>query len=255
MLPLLGQAGFSEWNPMASFSDVFFMGPCSLASWSKQVQLLQTHVGTCDIRQIATSHMLLKVCERHFDHFEKLKLVRSGFLYFHARTGHEVIGAPRRIPTVPARSRQLHFTAIARLLQSLPRGCRSRIFAGIDPSARQLQQDRLWSWAELLHQEHGLACGQRQNTDTARLLLDLELGLCTVGKHKRLAGNAEVTGENVRLSPFLPWLDFQEHPLIFAQIISFTRNFLPASSQAIGQHFLTLVAQLVGVTKQATKMC
>src|SRR6266700_3136088 len=108
MLPLLGQAGFSEWNPMASFPDVFFMGPCSLASWSKQVQLLQTHVGTCDIRQIATSHMLLKVCERHFDHFEKLKLVRSGFLYFHARTGHEVIGAPRRIPTVPARSRPLH---------------------------------------------------------------------------------------------------------------------------------------------------
>src|SRR5712692_8150344 len=139
-------------------------------------------------------------------------LVRNGLLSFHARASHEVIGAPRRIPTVPARSRQLHLTTVARLLQQLPRGGLSWIFTRVDPSTRQLQQDLLWPWAELLHQEHGLACGQRQNTDTARLLLDLELGFCTIGKYKRLAGNAAVTGEHVRLHPLLPGLNGQEHP-------------------------------------------
>ena len=106
-----------------------------------------------------------------------------------------MICAPRRIPTVPARSRQLHLTAIARLLQQLPRGGLSRIFAGADPSTRQLEQNRLWTWVELLHQEHSLAGSQRQHTDTARLLLDLELGFCSVGKHKSFASTGDSLGK------------------------------------------------------------
>jgi hypothetical protein len=105
------------------------------------MQLLQAHVGSCHIRQIATSHMLLKVSKRHLNHLEKLMFVRSGFLNFQTLADHKVVFAHRRIRTVPARSRQFQLAAIACLLQQFPRSSRSRIFAGADSSTRQFQQN------------------------------------------------------------------------------------------------------------------
>lgn len=103
----------------------------------------------------------------------------------------------------------------------------------------------------LLNQEHRVACGKRQHTGRTRFWLHLEIGFCTVGENTRCAGNAAETGENFRLPQLLPWLDFQEPILVFAQIISLVifPELPPASSQATDQHFLTLVAQPVGVIR------
>ena len=64
-------------------------------------------------------------------------------------------------------------------------------------------------------------------------LLDLEIDRCPVGKNKRFAENSAETGENFRLGKLLPGLNFQEHILVFAQIISY------APRQELASHPIT----------------